>query len=154
MKATGSSAQTEEAAKLNITPMIDCVFLLVTFFMVTMKFPKTEALLPAYLPREEAASAGRTDKKRENKVAITLQMSRGVLEVYFNGALMGTRTRGTDNLDNALFALSREAPDSRVILDARRDVPFKYIIQVMDLCALRHFTDISFATPAPEGGDG
>lgn len=45
------------AVSLNLTPMIDVVFLLLFFFLAATRFQALEGMLPAHLPRRTAAAA-------------------------------------------------------------------------------------------------
>lgn len=64
MKRT-SAGQQEQNTELNITPMIDCVFLLLIFFVVTMKYPQIERNMPANLPK--ATEEGKEEQKEDEK---------------------------------------------------------------------------------------
>lgn len=44
----------QEEVKLDLTPMIDCVFLLIIFFLC-IEFKALEAKLPAYLPKDKGS---------------------------------------------------------------------------------------------------
>jgi biopolymer transport protein ExbD len=50
MKRSSAGVQ-EQSVELNFTPMIDCVFQLIIFFVVTMRYPQIERNLPAFLPK-------------------------------------------------------------------------------------------------------
>ena len=61
-----SAGQQEQNTELNITPMIDCVFLLLIFFVVTMKYPEIERNMPANLPK--ATAEGKEEQEPEKEV--------------------------------------------------------------------------------------
>ncbi|MFA4985406.1 MAG: biopolymer transporter ExbD [Candidatus Brocadiia bacterium] len=42
----------EEGIALDMTPMIDCIFLLIVFFITAGKFKRAESRLDAYLPKD------------------------------------------------------------------------------------------------------
>jgi biopolymer transport protein ExbD len=63
----------EEEVKLDMTPMIDVTFLLLTFFMLTMKFRVLEGKLDAQLPKDMGQAAGGAPVDRE-KVRIRIQV--------------------------------------------------------------------------------
>ena len=52
MKRDGIRAIAEEEQKLEMTPMIDVTFLLLVFFLCTLRFKSLEGKLGAYLPKE------------------------------------------------------------------------------------------------------
>lgn len=53
-------ANVQEEAKADMTPMIDCVFLLIIFFLC-IDFKILEAKLPAYLPKDSGAQSTPTE---------------------------------------------------------------------------------------------
>ncbi len=64
----------EEEVKLDMTPMIDITFLLLIFFIVTMKFRIEEGKLEAKLPENMGQNPGPADIDREKvRIAIDLQ---------------------------------------------------------------------------------
>ena len=53
-------ADVEEEAKMDMTPMIDVVFLLIIFFLC-IDFKTLEAKLPAYLPKDKGSQSTEAD---------------------------------------------------------------------------------------------
>ncbi len=62
----------EEESKLEMTPMIDVTFLLLIFFMCTLKFKTLEGKLAAYLPKD--VGVNQTDAVPIEKVEILVQV--------------------------------------------------------------------------------
>jgi|SRR5690606_21244598 len=58
--ASKTMDQVQEEAKADMTPMIDCVFLLIIFFLC-IDFKVLEAKLPAYLPKDSGAQSTHAD---------------------------------------------------------------------------------------------
>ncbi|MEW6741127.1 MAG: biopolymer transporter ExbD [Planctomycetota bacterium] len=54
-----------EEIPMNMTPMIDCTFLLLIFFMCSIKFKVLEGKIPAYLPKDVGVNATPIDKELE-----------------------------------------------------------------------------------------
>ena len=50
-------AAQEDKVELQLTPMIDCVFLLLIFFLLTMKFRHEEGHLKSWLPRDRGLNS-------------------------------------------------------------------------------------------------
>lgn len=81
---------TEEArnqdAKLDMTPMIDCVFLLIIFFLC-IEFRTLEAKLPAYLPKDSGAQKFDTPpiEKLSLKIVCTAPGEQKVRKKDLNG---------------------------------------------------------------------
>jgi biopolymer transport protein ExbD len=60
----------QEEAKTDMTPMIDCVFLLIIFFLC-IEFKILEAKLPAYLPKDSGAQ--KTDSPPIEKLSLKIE---------------------------------------------------------------------------------
>jgi biopolymer transport protein ExbD len=54
---SGRQARSGGAMSLNLTPMIDVVFLLLFFFLTVSQFRRADGMLPAQLPAQAAAAA-------------------------------------------------------------------------------------------------
>lgn len=61
MKLTSRSGKHSGSLELNMTPMIDCVFLLLIFFMTTASFVKTERELNPAIKVQKAAARSASD---------------------------------------------------------------------------------------------
>lgn len=59
----------EEEVKLDLTPMIDCVFLLIIFFLC-IEFKSLEAKLEAYLPKDKGSQQTKVDPQEQLSVRI------------------------------------------------------------------------------------
>ena len=149
----------EESAGLNLTSMIDCVFLLLIFFVATITPPKSEINIQAFLPREKTSGISATpsaeeEKKKEeaNTVHITLRRGQG-LEVLLNGALLeGGMTRLNAALAT-LRTLAAQTPTVKtdVVLDVDPEVPYHHVVRALELCSRHKFENVSFAMPSKEG---
>ena len=73
--AAGTNYDPNEEAtketKMEMTPMIDVTFLLLIFFLCTIKFKILEGKIPAYLPKDVGVNTTPIDKQLE-KIEIDL----------------------------------------------------------------------------------
>jgi len=133
--------------ELDMTPMIDCVFLLLIFFMVATKFRTPEGRLLAYLPQDKGmmSSAQTTDI---DEIRINLEMQDTGPVIWLNR----DEYVGTDwtQLDARLGEMQAVNPTWPVVIDGEPKIPFDYVVQSLNLCVRNNFTDISFAAPKPE----
>ena len=104
---------------LNIAPLIDCVFLLLTFFLLTSSFIE-EAGLEIEVP--ESASALPVEEK---EIIVSLS-EKGDLAI--NG-----RPSGIDRLQEDLAPLVVRLEKHQAIIKADKDVRLELLIRVMDL---------------------
>ncbi|MBN1825802.1 MAG: biopolymer transporter ExbD [Candidatus Eisenbacteria bacterium] len=103
---------------VNVTPLIDALFLLLIFFMVSSTFRDLPGI-PLDLPEAKSGEATRSS-------GVEIQIDReGV--VRLEGRIVGDRDL-TERLAEAL-----DAADSRdLVLRADRDVPYGEVVRVMD----------------------
>lgn len=125
--------------KLNLTPLIDVVFLLLIFFMVSTTFEK-QAKLKIELP-EASAQAG-VAEAQELVIAIS---QKGVFFVN-NNELVNAKPQ---SLQNALQKIAEDARDMPVIIKADANVAHKHVVMAMDVLGNMGFAKVSMATTQP-----
>mgnify|MGYP001588642269 FL=1 len=111
--------------RLNMTPMIDCVFLLLTFFMVVSELTRQYDAVKVELPRIRAVS-----ELSPTALDIKVTADGGL---YVEGRLVSL-----GELEDILAAIVREGPNPEVIVKADKDAEFKHIRAIMTLCTRRH----------------
>lgn len=121
-----------ERKTLDLTPMLDVVFLLLIFFLLTSIFARP--LLPLDLP--EAASG---QVLQEPEISLSIQRD-GTLGL--NGNVV-TREELSERLVEMLSARSRERDIS---LRSDRGVPFGQVIEIMDVAKQAGAENISVVT--------
>ena len=70
----------EEEHEMEMTPMIDVTFLLLIFFLLTIKFKILEGKLSAYLPKDVGVNSSPAEPKE--KVEITIHVEQAGDKVY------------------------------------------------------------------------
>ena len=126
-----------ERTEINMGPLVDMVFLLLIFFVVTTSFVKEAGV---EVTRATAATAVIQDKANV-MVAVTREG-----EVFYDGRRVDVRSvRGL--VERALA----EDPDSGIVVVADRSSETGVVIQVMDQCRLAGAKNVSLA--AERGGE-
>ncbi len=120
---------------LDIAPLIDIVFLLLVFFMLTSTFLVPEAI-ELELPESRSAQA-------VEDVTFTVALDQGG-EVYLNGEAVGL-----DGLEAALKPLLEKDPGSPVILKSDARSAVQQLLEVMDAIRAAGGTNIALATLQP-----
>jgi len=124
------------ASTLSLTPLIDVVFLLLIFFLVTSEFEEEERRLDIVLPTATSA-VPMTSKPREVVVDID---PNGVLY------LSGQRTE-LDELHRLLrIAVANNPTNQTVVIRADRSTSFQPVVSVMDVCNQTGVSDYSVTT--------
>jgi len=129
--------QTQPAA-FQIAPMIDIVFLLLIFFIVTWQFSKAELDLKVSVP----ASTEGKDKQRPLGEIIVNVRSNG--EVIVEGKEMSTKA-----LREKLARIARVHENQPIRLRGSSDCSWQTIVGVIDICQKAGIWNISFATQKP-----
>ncbi|RLA09031.1 MAG: biopolymer transporter ExbD [Gammaproteobacteria bacterium] len=122
-----------EELDLNLTSLIDVVFLLLIFFMVTTTFQQ-QSKIQINLPQAESNNS----KQYKNKIQIAINK---------NGFVFIDNIRIDINNDNLLKkSLSKYNKNSIIIIKADAIAPHQAVISVMDAAAKAGINSISFAT--------
>ena len=133
MKVPRASERTSASA--NMTPMIDVVFLLIIFFLVSSHLAKQEARLPLDLP---LASTHRFDDPANKRLTINI-VADGKYQVS------GTEVSGA-RLQELLAAHQREQQaGASVRIRTDKSVPYGTVEPLLRDIALSGIIDITFA---------
>jgi len=145
MNITGRTVGEEERMELNMTSMIDCVFLLLIFFIMTFEMPDVEGNLPAHLPRKGICKT-RIDHPPPPtfQIHIGLSYANNTLKVLLQGADLGGRM---DFLESKLYRLRQVERDASVTIDAEPDVPYEYVVRALNTCVAVGYAKVNFAEP-------
>ena len=137
----------EERPRLMMTPMIDVVFQLILFFMLT---PLTGApgQLEARLPATPGLFPQREVEPEEftRLVLIELRQRNTFTEVRIEGEL----ALDLEALYRRLLFIRSEVLRPVILIDAEDDVPVGLVVGVFDTCRRARFADINFTPPTDE----
>jgi len=126
----------EENFGMEMTPMIDVVFLLLIFFMVSTVFVDFNRQMDLTLPSSKSANLDENTKTLEIEMTADKQ-------IFFNGKKVTL-----DNLEKALGeAKGKPAEDKKktAIIRADKNLPYGNVIKVMGILQSAGFPDISVA---------
>lgn len=126
---------------LNLTPLIDVVFLLLIFFLVATRFAQDDRELPVQLP--SAASA----------VPMTAEPTELVVNVDAAGGYMilGERMSLAKVETSLRRAVADNPINQMVIIRGDRNVAFQAVVSVMDLCTKLKVPSYKISTEAEAG---
>lgn len=124
---------TRQNTLVDMTPMVDVVFLLIIFFMVSTTFITLESGLPVDLPQAQSATAQSSEVP-----TVTVNSERAIF-------LAGSQVQEADLV--ALLRSRLEASgQGTVVLRADQTVPHGLTVRVMDLIRQAGAQRISIAT--------
>lgn len=132
-----------QGVDINLTPLIDVVFLLLIFFMVSTTF-KDEARLRVQLPQAQGEDA--PDKEPEH-IRLVIDQSGSY---YVDDRALVDRNQLT--LVRALTGALGERKNLPVLIQADANTPHQAVMTALDAAAEVGLTRIAFA--ATRGGNG
>jgi len=130
MKRVTLSEQAERGVEVNMSPLIDCVFLLLIFFIVTTVFVEETGV---EIQKPQAASAQDMDK---HSIMIALTADGKVV--------FGGREIGVNGVRGVVARQLREK-ESPVIILADGDARTSPLVDVIDECKLAGAKQVSIA---------
>lgn len=130
----------QQGADLELAPMIDVVFLLLIFFIVTWQFARFERDMDISVPAAEEAE--NTDRQK-GEIIVNVRKNGDII-------LNGGDVTEAELLDK-LNAISSVYPDQAVILRGSSEAEFQKIITVLDQIKKAGIWNVAFATTKPEG---
>lgn len=122
----------EEDIEINMTPMLDVVFILLIFFIVTTSFIRESGVS---IDRPQAKTSS-TLPQQAITVAITAQ----------NKVWIDQRQVEPQSIRRNIERLLSESPESTIILQADQHAQTGLLIQALDQCKLAGAKNIAVAT--------
>jgi biopolymer transport protein ExbD len=156
----------EQIPKPNMTPMIDVVFQLLVFFLVSMKFKTLDMKIEAFLPKDRGLAATITKLEETPKIVAVLKRRSqgGVLEkstrVKVQNQSIGTSdkadtwtvltTKAKAILDRHI-ANAGDPADVKGEVDASALVPTGDVVRAVDAFIAAGLQDVTFVGTPPPG---
>lgn len=149
----------ENPVAINVVPMVDVIFCLCVFFMCSFKFKQLEGKFDSWLPK---------DRGRSGPISVALLDEIRVALFWDPARERVVRQLGTRRIadDAELEALLRAARTDwerighaaiPVTIDAAAPVPWREVVDVMNLCKRERIDRIEFAygpgAPHERGGE-
>ena len=129
-----------EELDVNITPLIDVVFLLLIFFMVSTTF-EHQSELSIDLPQ----ASGDISETKNDVVDIAINSSG---EYYLNSKKV------SDSKDKTLMAeiksIIEQIKEPKIIISADKNTPHQSVMTVMDIARRLNITHLTFAAVKPD----
>jgi biopolymer transport protein ExbD len=128
-----------EPGAFQIAPMVDIVFLLLIFFLVTWNFARQETELDVKVP---TAQEGKESRRTVGEVIINVRADGTII--------MNRRELTPDDLTATLRKISELYPDQAVVLRGDESADYRHIVAVLDICRTANIWNVAFATGRPE----
>ena len=165
----------EIKSELDMTSMIDVVFLLLIFFMVATKFKQPEGSLRSWLPRDRGTSGGAPVVNPGCRLTLAMSDDKKTVICWADQTTLPLHNGNypPDDLGAAqqdyeyqhgvfgpdLAALERHiqmrkatytgvaAKGLPVIIDFAKDVPSVFVVNIVNICKKLEIDDVAFAAP-------
>ncbi len=129
------SSRRSRQVSVDMTPLIDVVFLLLIFFMVSTTFDK-QTQLKVDLPE---ASAQAKEVKKDQVIAISIDRAG---HYYMNDRELVAHDVAA--LKRAIGKLAGGRTDMPVVVSSDREAPFQAVMKVMDAASQMNLSRLSF----------
>jgi biopolymer transport protein ExbD len=148
--------------KGDMTPMIDVVFQLLIFFMLTIEFKQLEGKLAAYLPKDVGVNAGKAEQKEKVEIVLKVVAEGSKLDPLKDIAWSGDgpfrygpdrrvdisigpkTTRDLEEVKKRLKDLRAQDPERPATIDSLPGTVYEDVISVLDVVLLAGYTDVTF----------
>lgn len=143
MRSPAAKRRESTPMGLNMTSMIDVVFLLLIFFVCTTSFESLEELLPTTLRGPGATALAQRSPELQDLEDVTIHIA--LVEGAPRWEINGTAYDEWRQVRQILAELAGLQANLPVILNVRDDVPLGDMIDVYDACRVVGFSDVRFA---------
>ncbi len=120
MRKFSHSVGRHSLSELNITPLLDMVFVLLVIFMITT--PLMEQKMDVNLPESRPTESQQVDPSKVRQVAVD-QLGRVFLD---------RQEMTVEELEQRLKVIHRDEPDAAVALRADKNLKYQQLIYVLD----------------------
>jgi len=140
-------AEDEESCALQMGPMMDCVFLLILYFVSVSTIDMVRISKDVHLP---GTHQGVVEKDESGRFMVDIEWNEGLYEpTYKVGVLnVGDPMNLTPMIEKS--AKMSKNPSFRVVLRADRRVPYEFTQQVMAAVAAANVPNMMFSTVEKE----
>jgi biopolymer transport protein ExbD len=131
MRKNISQFEDQEDSEVNLTPMLDVVFIMLIFFIVTASFVKEAGI---DVNRPNAATA---ERKEKGNILVAISNNN---QIWIDKRQVDPRA-----LRANIERLHSENPNGAVVIQADEESKSKLLVQVMDAARLAGVTNVSIA---------
>jgi len=119
-----------ESPKLDMTPMIDVVFQLLIFFVVTLK-------------QEDILSKLLTNRPEQSKAIVDPKLDQQAIVLSTEGITYGELPMSLTRLDKVLEQRAKYGPEIMVLIKCTEGSSHGLLVQALDLCNKHKLSNLS-----------
>ena len=110
----------EENSQINILPMIDIIFVILSFFIISSLFLVKLETIPVNLPKAETST-----QEKDSLIVITLNLEK---KVFIDGKFIDT-----SQLENELSSRVSKSQNKKVVLRADKKISYGEVVNILDI---------------------
>ena len=129
----------DEPFEIMLIPMIDCMLVIIIFFLVATTLKNKQKELPLEMPE---ATAALTVVQPPDVFVIGVNKTGQV----FLGGDSFIEPVDNERLHRELRQLAQSSPDRKVRVDADRNARFEDVVRIVDLCAFEGLRNVGLRT--------
>ena len=130
--------------ELKLTAMIDVVFLLLIFFICTIKFRMPEGKIQSNLPEDSDAPI----IEDIEQINIVARRAGDTVDLFINKDSFGSDFAAVEARLRSLRERFKKTGTPHIfIVDGSQDIQFQYVVTTINTCIRAGITDLSFAPP-------
>jgi biopolymer transport protein ExbD len=129
------SRSEQETAEISMSPLVDCVFLLLIFFLVATMLREHKRDIAIELPESDAAVKLRPEPAQ---IVVGIDVDG---QFYYEG-----EPATVTSLLHNLREVAASTPDRRIRLDIDREAPVHSVIEMLHACQFRGLSNIGIRT--------
>ncbi len=127
----------KQSTKIDMTPMVDLAFLLLTFFMLTTTFSKPQTMEIVMPDKEKVEEENQTKVKRS--LAMTIVLGENDKIYYYYGSddaeitpEVGVTNFSKDGIRQVLRTRIQQVPKTFVLIKAQDRAKYKNMVDILD----------------------
>ena len=110
----------DENSQINILPMIDIIFVILSFFIISSLFLVKLETIPVNLPKAETST-----QEKDSLIVITLNLEK---KVFIDGKFIDT-----SQLENELSSRVSKSQNKKVVLRADKKISYGEVVNILDI---------------------
>lgn len=129
----------EEPFEIMLIPMIDCMLVIIIFFLVATTLKNHDKILPLDLPTANAAL-----QVEQPPDLFIIGVDKQGVPYLSNGEFVGPVD--TERLHQRIRQVARANPNQRVRIDGDRATRFEDIVRIVDICQFEGLKNVGLHT--------
>ena len=141
----------DNPVQINVTALVDIIFCLIIFFMCSFHFKQLEGKIETWLPKDRGVNQGTPQKVVLEEIRVFMRWDAATATT---SRRVGNRAAAGSDEELMAIIKSMDADykkagktDYPVLIDALKEVPWRDVVHVLDMCKRESMERIEFTAP-------